>query len=46
MNVHKPTDAELTEFKSVAQKPAIDSIRSQVPQEWIDRAIAAVAEAR
>ena len=46
MKVHKPSDAELAEFKSVAQKPAIDSIKSQVPQEWIDRAISAVAEAQ
>jgi TRAP-type transport system periplasmic protein len=45
MKVHSPTNAELGEFQSVAQKPAVDSIKTQVPQEWIDRAIAAAAEA-
>jgi len=46
MKVYQPTDADLQDFKAVAQKPAVDSIRSQVPQEWIDRAIAAAAEAQ
>ncbi len=45
MKVYKLTSADLAAFKAAAQKPTIDSIKSQVPQEWIDRALAAVAAA-
>jgi len=40
-----PTDAEIAEFRDLAQQPYIDTIVRSTGQEWIDKLFAAAAEA-
>ena len=45
MTVYVPTAAQLNEFRSVSQPPVLDYVKSQAGEQWVKKALEAVAAA-
>lgn len=45
VEITKPTPEQMEEFRNAAQPPVAEWLRTQMEPEWLDRALAAVAEA-
>jgi len=45
MTVYSPSQAELSQFKEVAQGPVIESLAKEIGNEWIDKLIGAIEQA-
>jgi tripartite ATP-independent transporter DctP family solute receptor len=45
VTVYTPTAAEFAEFRSAAQKPVIDWLKTNIDAKWIDQALGAVKDA-
>lgn len=45
MEIYNPTPAEYEQFRKLGQPPALELIRKEIGNEWVDAALKAVAEA-
>jgi TRAP-type C4-dicarboxylate transport system substrate-binding protein len=45
MEIYRPTDQQLAQFRGATQKPVIDYLETQVSKEWISKLMKAVQEA-
>ena len=45
MEIYTPTRAEYEEFRKLGQPPAVDLVRKEIGNDWVDSALKAVAEA-
>ena len=45
LQIYTPTPAEFEQFRKLGQPPALELVRKEIGNEWVDAALKAVADA-